>query len=595
MKLYQPLDLNLRDAVRLIDGGELQLPEFQRNFRWGVKPRLELLDSIQKGFPVGTLLLMEMSPGIPSPFGARTFEGAPESEPAKARYLVLDGQQRLSTCYWALRGDPRRVLAINLRELFSVTEGDAGRPINLADFLVTRNRPDFLEKLLYGSHLLPVTFLTDSQQLTEFLSSYRKQLAQSPATAEFADFVDTKLRSYIEVFFTYEFPCVVLPAGLDLEAVCNIFTKINTTGQKLSAFDLCVATLFPQGENLRERLQKAHDHPGVSTLDRDGTTILQTVALLARKEPQTAALPKNISKDDVTKYWDRAVRGVGEAADMLLGAGFWDFYSVPYDALIPPLAASIAAIGDRPRSQTERESLLRKTGRWVYQTAIEQRYNEGTDVKQARDFVTGSTWFATHDDEVPEFARGPMVWTPSATLGARTGARARALTAALNEHGPRDLMTQTVLGYGSGRQTPEIHHIFPRAFLRDAQKRHGSESERALNMTFLTKETNSFISDRAPSVYLTALMDRISTSDSVDIAEARRRLEAILITHFIDGEALDALLSDDYEAFLSARSNVFRRRLADRFGVYTILAPVEDEADVNVDAEDDGSIDVTDP
>ncbi|MCC7389538.1 MAG: DUF262 domain-containing protein, partial [Phycisphaerales bacterium] len=512
---------------------------------------------------------------------------------AKAKHLVLDGQQRLSTCFWALRGDPRRVLAINLRQLFAATGGQAGRPIEFEDLLVTRNRPDFLEKLLYGSHLLPVTFLDDSQQLTEFLSSYRKQLAQSPATADFADFVDTKLRSYLEVFFTYEFPCVVLPAGLDLEAVCNIFTKINTTGQKLSAFDLCVATLFPQGENLRERLQKAYDHPGVSTLDRDGTNILQTVALLSNKEPKKAALPKNISREDVTSHWDQAVHAVGQASEMLTAAGFWDFASIPYDALIPPLAASIASKGDRPHTPIEREALLRKTGRWVYQTAVEQRYNEGTDVKQARDFATGAAWFASANDEVPEFARGPMVWTPSATLGARTGARARALTAALNDRGPRDLMTLAILGFGPGRQTPEIHHLFPRAFLRDAQKRNASEPERALNMTFLTKETNSFISDRAPSVYLSALMERIAFADAIDLVEARRRLEAILITHFIDSFALDALLSDDYEAFLEARANVFRRQLSDRFGVYTVLAPVEEDAEIEL-GDDDGDIEAVD-
>ena len=247
MATYQPRDINLQDAVTWIAEGRVRLPEFQRPFEWGLSDQRSLLDSIQKAYPVGTLLLLEVgNKEAPSPFGQRPFEGVAEPAARDAELLVLDGQQRLSSCYRAFSSGYKRVFCIDLAKLYEVTGGAAGKPVDLDDLIVVRARPPHVESLLHNRNLLPFEFLTNRDGLREKLATYRSNLAKKPETEDFGRFVELYLQGYVDIFFDYRFPAIVLPADLDIEAVANVFTKINTTGQRLSAFDLCVATLFPK-------------------------------------------------------------------------------------------------------------------------------------------------------------------------------------------------------------------------------------------------------------------------------------------------------------------------------------------------------------
>ena len=60
MSPYQKIDLQLQDAVADIKTGVLQLPEFQRKFRWKQSEQTSLLASIQRNYPVGSILLLEI-------------------------------------------------------------------------------------------------------------------------------------------------------------------------------------------------------------------------------------------------------------------------------------------------------------------------------------------------------------------------------------------------------------------------------------------------------------------------------------------------------------------------------------------------------
>jgi hypothetical protein len=123
-------------------------------------------------------------------------------------------------------------------------------------------------------------------------------------------------------------------------------------------------------------------------------------------------------------------------------------------------------------------------------------------------------------------------------------------------------MTRQNLGFGPGLQAPEMHHIFPSAYLlgRHYDKK---EVDRALNMTFLLAATNNFINDRPRSVYINDLIGRRATADNIDIDAARKRVKALLAQHFLDDETFEALVSDDYERFLSERARALRTHLRD--------------------------------
>ena len=70
MANYSTHDLKLTDAVREIETGKVRLPDFQRSYVWRENHQKALIDSMQKGYPVGGLLLLELGHNdAASPFG----------------------------------------------------------------------------------------------------------------------------------------------------------------------------------------------------------------------------------------------------------------------------------------------------------------------------------------------------------------------------------------------------------------------------------------------------------------------------------------------------------------------------------------------
>ena len=87
----------LKPLMEKAHKGGLGLPEFQRDFFWKTSQVVKLVTSLLNGYPIGGLLLMEDE----KVYGFRPLDGAPLSTSADERLLVLDGQQRLTSCYQA--------------------------------------------------------------------------------------------------------------------------------------------------------------------------------------------------------------------------------------------------------------------------------------------------------------------------------------------------------------------------------------------------------------------------------------------------------------------------------------------------------------
>lgn len=82
--------------------GELQLPEIQRHYVWKATRVRDLLDSLYRGYPSGSILMWETDEPIPT----RQFAIAQDSTAFAGRKLLLDGQQRLTSLTAVLSGEP---------------------------------------------------------------------------------------------------------------------------------------------------------------------------------------------------------------------------------------------------------------------------------------------------------------------------------------------------------------------------------------------------------------------------------------------------------------------------------------------------------
>lgn len=93
------LDTNLDKLLLEVSEGTMQLPEFQRDWTWDDNRIRGIIASLSQGYPMGAIMRLQYgNPEIK--FKYRTISGVKATE-IIPDYLVLDGQQRLTSIYQA--------------------------------------------------------------------------------------------------------------------------------------------------------------------------------------------------------------------------------------------------------------------------------------------------------------------------------------------------------------------------------------------------------------------------------------------------------------------------------------------------------------
>jgi uncharacterized protein with ParB-like and HNH nuclease domain len=104
--LLQPDNHNKRyEALFVeIDTGQIKLPRFQREFVWDKEQSGKLIDSILKGFPIGTFIFWKTKEELRS-YKEVGNHKLPETLKGDYVQYILDGQQRISSFPSLLKSD----------------------------------------------------------------------------------------------------------------------------------------------------------------------------------------------------------------------------------------------------------------------------------------------------------------------------------------------------------------------------------------------------------------------------------------------------------------------------------------------------------
>ena len=203
----------LQLASRVLQG-DIILPEFQRPFVWKRKQILELMDSVYRNYPIGSLLIWESTQQLASKRSIADLEIAERSESYPFNYL-LDGQQRLSAIcgvlYWA-PGDPRSVWIV----IFDLRSGKF-------------SHTDQAEE--HSTFQIPLRRMADPPEFYRRLGPIDDSVMK-----ERADLLFTR-------FLQYQVPLVTL-GDMSIDDVAPVFERINSTGTRLTIYDLMRAATW---------------------------------------------------------------------------------------------------------------------------------------------------------------------------------------------------------------------------------------------------------------------------------------------------------------------------------------------------------------
>ena len=99
--MFKTNPIQLKKLLDDVEAGHIQLPDFQRGWIWDDDRVKGLLASISQGFPIGAVMTLGSGGNIR--FKYRPIEGVPDNDINAPDEFLLDGQQRLTSLYQALR------------------------------------------------------------------------------------------------------------------------------------------------------------------------------------------------------------------------------------------------------------------------------------------------------------------------------------------------------------------------------------------------------------------------------------------------------------------------------------------------------------
>lgn len=539
MKLFEDTNPRaLKDLLSEIHSRAAVLPDFQRDFVWEPGATQELIVSIANNYPAGSILRVRDTKRV---FAAREFEGAPALNGAQHTFLVLDGQQRLTSLYQAFYGAGDHRYFIDLNKL--IDGGDFEEAIFhvRATTKWARAREDF--KLQAEELLLPLSVLKGG---AGGFGQWGRKVARKLSDQDrirLEDALDDIEEKWIRVIDDYHFPVVTLSDQTEPDALCTIFETLNRTGVKLSVFELLTARFWPQDIRLRALWDKAlADHPIIAAFDVDPYYILQAISLASRKAPSCKRSDVlNMEGADITAWWDKVVSGLAAGLKILrddckVMLPKW----LPYQTVLPPLAAVLAKVGI-PKS-AEAGAQREKLKRWFWCVVFGQVYESAPNSKSAKDMTEIPAWLAggPEPDAVASFRFDPRALRD---VTPRQRAIYRGAICLLLGSGARDFHTQAVItGKLLDEEGIDDHHVFPAAYLEREGIGPARLRDCVLNRTLIDRTTNQIINDRAPSDYLA----EIRATPGFPFA-------AVLASHGLPAGPTSPLLRDDFDAFLDER------------------------------------------
>jgi hypothetical protein len=558
----------LSQYVEWSRAGEIQLPDFQRGYKWEDERIRQLLVTVLRGHPLGAVMLLK-SGNAQVRFKPRPIDGVDLAGGVEAKFLLLDGQQRLTSLTQALSGSGIVNTKDSRGKLF-----DRRYLVHMPTALEDQSRIDEAVISVPADGIVRTNFGKDVEL---DLSTVERQHASGyfPLNLLYGDFMSWILdledrdlgklfhERFIKPAATYDIPAIVLDEDTDKAAVATVFEKVNVGGLPLNVFELLTAVFAGDGEHYgstgkdfrlnddwRDTQTKWSQLPVLSVVEN--TDFLQAVSILATRKrsmahvgdrpPAVSAKREDVLKLSLADYleWRDPLREAFIwAANFLADRFIFSSRDVPYPKQLVPLAAIRVALGKDADLIGPKSRLVR----WYWCGVLGELYGSAIETRFVRDVEMVPAWARDETQPTPRTVQDAN-FTESRlhSLRTRNAAAYKGIAALLLANGARDWMEDKALDKVQYVDLAvDIHHVFPQKWCNE-NKVDDEHRESIVNKTTISARTNRTIGGVAPSSYLPV----IQTRAQID----RDRLDGLLASHLVQASYLRA---DDFQGYFAAR------------------------------------------
>jgi uncharacterized protein with ParB-like and HNH nuclease domain len=345
---------SIASVIKKVNENQIFLPALQRKFVWKTKQIEQLFDSIMQGFPIGTFLFWELNDrkAISDFVFYKFIEEYKENESRNKEAIltgrdniitVLDGQQRLTSMYIALRGSyrykiprkhksnpnayPKRYLYLNLLPVQSVNSKfefrflteDAAEKFDETHIWYKVNKVLDWKKVELNEQYKALQENNDPKLITknrvvikETLGNLHGRICKEEYIAHF----DLKNKA--------------------IDEVLDIFIRVNNGGTTLSKTELLMSTITASWvksrdkvENLLENINGRGFNFDIDFIMRTSLVLLDKAVLFRVGSFQTDTII------NIKKKWNEICHAIIKSVDLLVDFGFDGLTLTSRNSVIP--------------------------------------------------------------------------------------------------------------------------------------------------------------------------------------------------------------------------------------------------------------------
>lgn len=576
-----------------VKSGEIAIPEIQRPFVWDSSKVRDLMDSLYQGYPVGYVITWR-NPNV------RLKDGST----AEGKKVLIDGQQRITALTAAILGDyvvNKEYKRIRIKIGFNPIEGkfDVQTPVILKDKTWI---PDISE------------VLNGTVNSFGYINSF---LQNNP------DVDQNKVVESINNLFNLtkkQIGLIDLAGDLDIETVTEIFIRINSKGVVLSQADFAMSKIAANDNYGGQELRKAIDyfsHLAVAPefyqfikdndadfaktdyfqkmawlrsenedlYDPSYTDVLRVaftsqfnrgklsdlVSLLSGRNFETRTFEEHIAKES----FEKLSTGIGQ---FINETNFKRFIMIIKSAgfISPKLIRAQNALNFsyilflKLREKGENPAKIEKyVRRWFVLSLLTGRYSGSAESSIDYDSKQiANKPFDQFLQEVEEADLSDAFWNASLVQSLDSSVSSSpyflvylASQAKANDKGflSKEITVGDLITYRG-----DIHHIFPRDFLKKNGMERGKYNQIA-NYVYMQQEVNIAVGNKAPDAYFSEVLEQchggaLKYGGISSLDELHENLKSNCVP-----ESIFTMTLDHYDEFLKERRKLMAEKMKEYY------------------------------
>jgi hypothetical protein len=572
---------------------EIAIPEIQRPFVWNSIKVRDFVDSLYRGYPVGYLIVWR-NPNV------RLKDGSISA----GKKILIDGQQRVSALMAALLG--REIVDKDYRKKRIYIAFHPEKEIfDVTDASIRRDRswiPDIAE------------IFSPNFRMLHLLKDY---CAQNEGVDE--DFIHDRIES-LQGIVNNSIGLIELNSDLSIDAVTDIFIRINSQGVELNQADFAMSKIAADEVHNGNILRKAIDYfchlavdpsfynqlrevdqefvqteyfnkmawlkdeiddlydPSYSDMLRTVFTyefkrgkLQDLVALLSGRNFETHTYEESIVEDSFRKL-DEGIKvfinenNFKKFLLILRSAGFISPSLITSKNLVNFTYALYLTLKEASINPAKIESLVRK---WFVFSALTGRYSESPESQfdyDIRNITQGNP--EEYIQRAIEAELAENFWELSLPQQMNTSSANspyfNVFLAAQVKNNDKGFLSKDILVKDLIELKGDVHHVFPKEYLKQHGYNRGIYNQIA-NYVMVQNEINIEIGSKPPSVYLKEILEQCRSGQlKYGGIDSEEELMKNLESHCIPTEIFDMDYSN-YNEFLEKRRRLMAKKIQTYF------------------------------